>query len=115
MIVDVLDDRVVGYVYYEDFKGDGYSDICFLNVLPSVRNRRIGTMLAKKAIEDSFQKSYIKKVEISVRVNNPEAFRLYQRLGFQETITFMAYKKQGGPLIPHLFQSVQRRDFAIKT
>jgi hypothetical protein len=28
----VLDGRVVGYVYYEDFKADRFTDICFLGV-----------------------------------------------------------------------------------
>jgi len=88
----VLDDRVVGYVYYEDFKADGFADICFLNVLQSARNRRIGTKLIEKAIEDSFKKSKIKRIEISVRVDNTAAFRLYQRLGFKETITYLAYE-----------------------
>jgi len=92
LIIAVLDDRVVGYVYYEDFKADGFTDICFLNVLHSARNRRIGTKLVKKAIEDSFKKSEIKKIEISVRVDNTKAFRLYQRLGFKETITYLAYE-----------------------
>jgi len=92
LIMAVLDDRVVGYVYYEDFKADGFTDICFLNVLQSAQNKKIGTKLTKKAIEDSFQKSEIKKIEISVRVNNTAAFRLYQRLGFKETITYLAYE-----------------------
>jgi len=92
LIMAVLDDRVVGYVYYEDFKADGFTDICFLNVLQFARNRRIGTKLVKKAIEDSFKKSKIKKIEISVRVGNTAAFRLYRRLGFQETITYLAYE-----------------------
>jgi len=92
LIMAVLDDRVVGYVYYEDFKADGFTDICFLNVLQSARNRRIGTKLVKKAIEDSFQKSKVKKIEISVCVDNTAAFRLYQRLGFKETITYLAYE-----------------------
>ena len=88
----VMDDRVVGYVYYEDFKADGFTDICFLNVLQSAQNKKIGTKLIEKAIEDSFKKSEIKKIEISVRVNNTAAFRLYQRLGFKETITYLAYE-----------------------
>lgn len=92
LIIAVLDGQVVGYVYYEDFKADGFTDICFLNVLQSAQNRRIGTKLIEKAIEDSFKKSEIKKIEISVRVNNTAAFRLYQRLGFKETITFLAYE-----------------------
>jgi ribosomal protein S18 acetylase RimI-like enzyme len=92
LIMAVLYDRVVGYVYYEDFKADGFTDICFLNVLQSAQNKKIGTKLIEKAIEDSFQKSEIKKIEISVRVDNTAAFRLYQRLGFKETITYLAYE-----------------------
>ncbi|GAJ15435.1 unnamed protein product, partial [marine sediment metagenome] len=92
LIMAVLDDRVVGYVYYEDFKADGFTDISFLNVLPSAQNKKIGTKLIEKAIEDSFKKSEIKKIEISVRVDNTAAFRLYQRLGFKETITYLAYE-----------------------
>ena len=83
----------MGYVYYEDFKADGFTDICFLNVLQSAQNKKIGTKLIEKSIEDSFKKSEIKKIEISsVRVNNTAAFRLYQRLGFKETITYLAYE-----------------------
>jgi len=92
LMVAELDNRVVGYVFSEDFTADGYSDVCFLNVLPSARNQRIGSMLLKKAIEDSFQKSYVKRIEISVRVNNIAAFRLYKRLGFKETVTYVAYE-----------------------
>jgi len=92
LIMAVLDGRVVGYVYYEDFKADGFTDMCFLNVSQSAQNKKIGTKLIEKAIEDSFKKSEIKKIEISVRVNNTAAFRLYQRLGFKETITYLAYE-----------------------
>lgn len=92
LIMAVLNDRVVGYVYYEDFKADGFTDISFLNVLQSARNKKIGTKLVMKAIEDSFQKSEIEKIEISARVDNTAAFRLYQRLGFKETITYLAYE-----------------------
>jgi len=92
LMMAVLDNRVVGYVYYEDFEADGLTDICFLNVLPSAQNRQIGTKLIEIAIEDSFQKSEIKKIEISVRVDNTAAFRLYQRLGFKETTTYLAYE-----------------------
>ena len=92
LIMAVLDDRIVGYVYYEDSKADGFTDICFLNVLQSAQNKKIGTKLIEKTIEDSFKKSEIKKIEISVRVDNTAAFRLYQRLGFKETITYLAYE-----------------------
>ena len=42
--------------------------------------------------EADFKKSEIKKIEISVRIDNTAAFRLYQRLGFKETVTYLAYE-----------------------
>ena len=92
LLIAVLDEQIVGYVYYEDFEADGLTDICFLNVMQYARNRNIGTMLVKKAIGDSFQNRKIKKIEISVRVDNIAAFRLYQRLGFSEKSTYLAYE-----------------------
>jgi len=92
LIMAVMDNRIVGYAYYEDFEADEFTDISFINVLQSARNRRVGTKLMKKAIEDSFKKSKIKKIEISVRVENTAAFRLYQRLGFKEIVTYLAYE-----------------------
>ena len=92
LLIAVLDEQIVGYVYYEDFEADGLTDICFLNVMQYARNRNIGTMLVKKAIGESFRNRKIKKIEISVRVDNIAALRLYQRLGFSEKITYIAYE-----------------------
>jgi ribosomal protein S18 acetylase RimI-like enzyme len=92
LIIASIGVRIVGYAYYEDFKADGFTEICFLNVLKSEQNKRIGTKLIKKAIEDSFPKSEIKKIQISVRLENTAAFRLYQRFGFKEVVTYFAYE-----------------------
>jgi len=92
LLIAVLDEQMVGYIYYEDFEADGLTDICFLNVMQYARNRNIGTMLVKKAIGESFQNQKIKKIEISVRVDNIAALRLYQRLGFSEKSTYLAYE-----------------------
>jgi len=40
LIMAILDDGVVGYVYYEDFKDDGFTDISFLNVSQSAQNKK---------------------------------------------------------------------------
>jgi len=92
LTIAVLNAKVVGYVYYEDFKADGFTDICFVNVMPAARNIRIGTILLHHAIEDSFKIKKIRKIIISVSIDNRAAFRLYKRLGFKETTIFLAYE-----------------------
>jgi ribosomal protein S18 acetylase RimI-like enzyme len=92
LIMAILNEQVVGYVYYEKFESDELSDICFINVLPSARNKGIGSMLLCEAIKNSFVKNRIKKIIISVRVENASGLRLYKRIGFKKTATFLAYE-----------------------
>ena len=61
-------------------------------VLILISQKFLKNLFLEKSIEDSFKKSEIKKIEISVRVDNTAAFRLYQRLSFKEIITYLAYE-----------------------
>lgn len=93
IIVAEQDQRVIGYVYYELLTSDGYAELCFLNVLPEFRGKGIGASLISRTITEAFKYSWIKEIQISVRVNNEGAERLYKRLGFIEKNVVIALQK----------------------
>lgn len=93
LIVAETDNHVIGYVYFEMLRGDGYAEICFLNVSPEFRSRGIGSQLINQVILEAFKNDWVNHIQISVRVNNKEAERLYTRMGFNEENVIIALQR----------------------
>jgi len=93
LVVAELDHNIIGYVYFEMLLSDGFTEICFLNVSPEFRNRAIGSLLISEAINEAFKIDGINHIEISVRVNNEGAERLYLRTGFTEKNVVIALQR----------------------
>ncbi|MBU5675467.1 GNAT family N-acetyltransferase [Alkaliphilus sp. MSJ-5] len=93
LIVAKLDNRVIGYVYFEMLVSDGYAEICFVNVSPEFRSRGIGSVLINQVITEVFKYNWVKHIQISVRVNNEAAERLYTRIGFKEKNVIIALQR----------------------
>lgn len=93
LIVAELDNRVIGYVYFEMLVSDGYAEICFLNVSPKFRSEGIGSELISRVITEAFKCDWVSHIQISVRVNNEEAERLYTRIGFKEKNVIIALQR----------------------
>ncbi|HBP64975.1 MAG TPA: GNAT family N-acetyltransferase [Desulfosporosinus sp.] len=93
LVVAELDNCIIGYVYFEMLLSDGFAEICFLNVSPEFRNRSIGSLLMSEAVNEAFKLNWINHIEISVRVNNEGAERLYLRTGFKEKNVVIALQR----------------------
>ena len=93
LIVAELDNRVIGYAYFELFVSDGYAEICFVNVSPEFRGQGIGSALISRVITKAFEYNWVNHIQISVRVNNEAAERLYTRMGFKEKNVIVALQR----------------------
>ena len=68
--------------------------IISIAVLSQYRNKGIGTMLIKEALEE-VRKASGKECYLEVRITNEEAITLYKKLGFAVTSTLHGYYKDG--------------------
>lgn len=64
-----------------------------MNVSPEFRNRGIGSQLINQVIMEAFKYDWVNHIQISVRVNNQEAERLYARIGFKEENVIIALQR----------------------
>ncbi len=93
LVIAYSEGKTAGYVYYEMLPEEQACEICFVNVENAMRGKGIGTRLIEGVIEDAFLQPGIERVDISVRLTNPEAASLYRRIGFEEEKTVYAYRK----------------------
>ena len=96
LIVAGLGELIVGYVYFEMLLSDQYAEICFLNVSSDYRNKGVGTLLLDKAIKQAMKQYWVNNIQISVRVDNKKAERLYNRIGFTEKNVILAFERNLG-------------------
>ena len=73
------DDQVVGYAGLYQVLDEG--DITNIAVLPSAREKGIGTVLTRALIEAGEQRA-IHAFTLEVRVGNAAAIHIYEKLGF---------------------------------
>lgn len=92
LVLALVDDEVVGYIYYEQSKDKREGEIALLHVRHDKRCKGYGTILLNSAIERLYNDN-VEYIFISVRVNNYDAQRLYSRIGFEDKETIYAYRK----------------------
>jgi ribosomal-protein-alanine N-acetyltransferase len=56
--------------------------VATLGVIPSFQRRGIGSLLMERAIDRAWHLG-AKTIDLSVRVENPQAISIYRRFGFQ--------------------------------
>jgi ribosomal protein S18 acetylase RimI-like enzyme len=86
---------MVGYVYAQvnPATGEGYID--YIGVKPTMQRRGYGTALVNGVLEWIFSFDFVNMVSLTVPTASEIAVRLYQRAGFVEERTIMAYRKVG--------------------
>lgn len=92
LILAVMWDEVLGYVYYEQTHDRKKGEIVLLHVREDKRSRGYGTVLLNKAIKEIIN-GKAEQITINVRVTNYDALKLYKRMGFTEKDTIYAYKR----------------------
>lgn len=82
--VALLEDAVVGWCDVLPTFGQAREHIGILGIglLPSARHLGLGQRLMAAAVEKAWQKG-LARIELTVRVDNPNARALYERMGFQ--------------------------------
>ena len=96
-LVGEIDGVIVGRIRIHSFAADGKGWISGLQVKPSQRNNGIGTKLMQKA-EEILQRYNQPTANLSVELQNTEALRLYQRLGYtinHQGVQTWSYPKKG--------------------
>jgi ribosomal protein S18 acetylase RimI-like enzyme len=86
---------MVGYVYAQvnPSTGEGYID--YVGVKPAMQRRGYGTMLVEGVLEWIFSFDFVNMVSLTVPTASTMAMRLYDRTGFTQERTIMAYRKVG--------------------
>lgn len=93
LILAVVNDEVAGYICFEQTRDNKDGEILLLHVRDDKRNKGYGTILLSKAVNILIDKK-VDEISISVRSNNYEAQKLYERTGFINQGTIYAYRKQ---------------------
>ncbi len=92
LLLAIVRNEVAGYVYFEQTEDRSKGEIQLLHVREDKRDLGYGSALLNRAISDLLKNS-AEEISINVRVNNPDAHRLYKRAGFTDRETIYAYKK----------------------
>ncbi len=83
MFVYILDDHVLGYLYYSDIYDR--IEINNIEVISLYRNKGVGTHLMKKLV------SLDKDITLEVREDNLSAISLYKKFSFYKVATRKGY------------------------
>lgn len=91
----VVSDRegMVGYAYAELLPSVNAAELCFIRVLEEERNKRYGSLLLKHVIQWARTIGGVSRLELSVRLDNTAARRLYERFGFREDLVCVSLEK----------------------
>lgn len=92
LLLAIVQDEVLGYVYYEQSEDHEQGEIELLHVREDKRGKGYGTILLNRAIRDLINNN-AQQILINVRVTNYGAQKLYRRIGFTDKETIYAYKK----------------------
>jgi ribosomal protein S18 acetylase RimI-like enzyme len=88
----IVDGRMVGFIAGDPKLEEGIGWIATVGVLPEYRGRGIGHAL----IEECEKKMPLRRIRLSVRVNNTSAIELYEKIGYQRISEWDKYYSDGG-------------------
>lgn len=80
--IETSSQKPIGTIVTTEMGPRGNGVIATFGVIPSFQGKGIGSLLMERAL-DRFWQSGVKTVELSVRVKNRKALRIYERFGFQ--------------------------------
>jgi ribosomal protein S18 acetylase RimI-like enzyme len=89
----VVDESLAGFIYTEGEPEFGEGSIEFFAVQEEQRGKRIGARLIAGALKWLFSLENIKKIILSVNLENSNAIKLYKHVGFSQEHELFHYAK----------------------
>ncbi len=83
MFVALADGDVVGWcdIQRQPFPTHAHRGRLGMGILPEHRRRGLGLRLIRRTLDEAFAKRFV-RIELSVRADNLDAMRLYEKVGF---------------------------------
>ena len=89
------EDRIVAFLLGRRRDEEGVGFVAILAVDPEYQRRGIGTVLLRRAFA-SFAAAGLREAQLMVASDNPQALRVYERVGMTVQLQFDIYERASG-------------------